>query len=72
MLDDFLREENTDSFLNEIAETPKLQLEGDTDAGFLGMTAFQRFIIAILFFFMVVIIGAFCLLLTGSIGIPLG
>jgi hypothetical protein len=72
MLDDFLREENTDSFLNEIAETPKLQLEEESDAGFLGMTAFQRFIIAILFFLMVVIIGAFCLLLTGTIGIPLG
>jgi hypothetical protein len=35
------------------------------------MTAGQRFVIAVMFFFMVVIIGAFCLLVTGSIGIPL-
>lgn len=71
MLDDFLREEDTNSFLNEIEETPKLQLEDEPETGFLGMTAFQRFVIALMFFFMVLIIGAFCLLITGSIGIPL-
>jgi hypothetical protein len=71
MLDDFLREEDTNSFLNEIEETPKLQLEDEPETGFLGMTPFQRFVIALMFFFMVVIIGAFCLLITGSIGIPL-
>ncbi len=71
MLDDFLREDDTSSFLDEVAEAPKLQLTQEDETGFLGMTPFQRFIISLMFFFMVLIIGAFCLLITGSIGIPL-
>lgn len=71
MLDDFLREEDANSFLNEVEEAPKLVLEDETETGFLGMTPFQRFVIAVMFFFMVLIIGAFCLLITGSIGIPI-
>lgn len=71
MLDDFLREEDTTSFLNEIEETPKLQLEDEPETGFLGMTAFQRFVIAVMFFFMIVVIGLFGLFITGSMGIPL-
>lgn len=72
MLDDFLREEDSNSFLNEIEESPKMELSPEPEVGFLGMTPFQRFIISILFLFMVLIIGAFCLLLTGSIVVPLG
>lgn len=72
MLDDFLREDDANSFLDEIEETPKLELPEEPEVGFLGMTPFQRFVIAIMFFFMVVIIGVFCLLITGSIGVPLG
>lgn len=71
MLDDFLREEDTTSFLNEIEETPKLQLEDEPETGFLGMTPFQRFVIAVMFFFMIVVIGLFGLFITGSMGIPL-
>lgn len=71
MLDDFLREDDADSFLNEIQESPKILHIEDSDVGFLGMTPGQRFVIALLFFFMVVIIGAFCLLVTNSIAIPL-
>jgi hypothetical protein len=72
MLDDFLREDEdaTASFLNEVEETPKLVLEDESDTGFLGMTPFQRFVISLMFFFMVVVISAFCLLITGRIGIP--
>lgn len=72
MLDDFLRDDDTESFLNEIQETPALTQTEDDEVGFLGMTPMQRFIISVMFFFMVVIIGAFCLLITGSIAIPLG
>lgn len=71
MLDDFLREDDASSFLDEIEETPKMDLPAEPEVGFLGMTPFQRFVIAVMFFFMVVIIGAFCLLVTGSIGIPI-
>ena len=73
MLDDFLREDDASSFLDEVAEapTPQLELPEEPQVGLLGMTAGQRFVIAVMFFFMVVIIGAFCLLVTGSIGIPL-
>lgn len=72
MLDDFLREDDTESFLNEIQETPVAIQTEDDEVGFLGMTPVQRFVISVMFFFMVLIIGAFCLLITGSIGIPLG
>ena len=34
---------------------------------FLGMTAPQRFVIALLMFFMVCLLGAFCLLITESV-----
>jgi hypothetical protein len=37
---------------------------------FLGMTAQQRFIISLVLFFMVCILGVFALLASGSIGIP--
>ncbi len=69
MLDDFLRENETTSFLDEVAETSNLELSAEPETGFLGMTPIQRFILAFMFFLMVAIIGAFCLLITGSIGI---
>ena len=76
MLDDFLREDKEPSgFLDEIEEkeqpAPMLELPAEPETGFLGMTAGQRFIISIMFFFMVLIMGAFCLLVTGAIAIPL-
>lgn len=37
---------------------------------FLGMTAQQRFIISLLLFFMVCILGAFALFVSGSIALP--
>lgn len=36
---------------------------------FLGMTGFQRFIIAVMFMIAVCILGTMCLLLTGRIGL---
>ncbi|MEX1248022.1 MAG: hypothetical protein WEA61_06025 [Anaerolineales bacterium] len=72
MLDDFLKEEDASSFLNEIDETPKLELSPEPEAGFMGMTPTQRFILALMFFFMVLVIGTFFLLVTGVIAIPVG
>ena len=72
MLDDFLKEEDTNSFLDEIETTSKMELSSEPETGFLGMTPVQRFIITLMFFFMVVIIGSFFLLVTGVITIPFG
>ncbi|MCD4752440.1 MAG: hypothetical protein K8R40_05175 [Anaerolineaceae bacterium] len=36
----------------------------------LGMTAPQRFMMSVMIFFMVVILGAFCLILSGKIVLP--
>jgi hypothetical protein len=40
-----------------------------SQARFLGMTAPQRFVIAVILFLMVCVLGAFCLVLTGKIWI---
>jgi hypothetical protein len=72
MLDDFLREEDADGSINEIEGTANLELSGEPETGFMGMTPGQRFILSLMFFFMVVIIGAFFLLVTGVIAIPVG
>jgi hypothetical protein len=37
---------------------------------FLGMNALQRFILSVMIFVMVVILGAFCLILTGKVVLP--
>ncbi|MGH2581565.1 MAG: hypothetical protein ACRDFQ_01560, partial [Anaerolineales bacterium] len=67
MLDDFLREDDPNTFLDEVEEHPKLDLGTEPETGFLGMTAGQRFVISLLFFFMVVVMSAFCLLITRSV-----
>lgn len=46
--------------------------EESSSAGmFLGMTPVQRFVIALLFFLIVVIISAFCLIVTGKVALLL-
>ena len=44
--------------------------EEDSERGFLGMTPVQRFILSVMIFLMVVILGAFCLILTGKVVLP--
>lgn len=51
-------------------EEEELEHDEDDDPRILGMTAPQRFMMAVMIFFMVVILGAFCLLLTGKIVLP--
>lgn len=53
----------------DVEEEERL-LDEDDDPRILGMTAPQRFMMAVMIFFMVVILGAFCLLLTGKIVLP--
>lgn len=72
MLDDFLKDEDdTSSFLDELNDEDQLfELPSQSDYGFLGMTAGQRFIVSILMIFVVLLSGAFFLLVTGSISLP--
>lgn len=72
MLDDFLREDDATSFLDEVQETETAapEIAPAPDEGFLGMTAGQRLVISLMFFLMILVIGTFCLMITGSIGIP--
>jgi len=54
----------------EDVEEEERDQTGDDDPRILGMTASQRFIMSVMIFFMVTILGAFCLLLTGKIVLP--
>jgi hypothetical protein len=67
---DNLREEAA-SFYDE-EEQAKYQPAAGTTSGkrssrFLGMTSIQRFVISLMLFFTVCILGALCLLVTGRI-----
>ncbi len=75
MLDDL---RNSSSFIDE-EETPEQEeaVSGMRPARrrreqetFLGMTAQQRFILSLMLFFMVLVLGAFALVVTGSVAIP--
>jgi hypothetical protein len=71
MLDDFLNDDDEiTTFLDELEEDYDDGGNGAPQVGFLGMTPFQRFVVSILFFLMVVVAGSFCLLITGSISLP--
>ena len=72
MLDDFLKDEDdTSSFLNDLDDDDQLfELPSQSDYGFLGMTASQRFIVSILIMFLVLLSGTFFLLVSGSISLP--
>ncbi|MBX3048676.1 MAG: hypothetical protein KIT46_00070 [Anaerolineales bacterium] len=70
-MDDFAKDEELQNFLREIEEASALELTPEPELGFLGMTPGQRFVIALMFFLMVLIIGAFALLITGAISLPL-
>lgn len=74
MLDD-LRSSASSSFEEIEQEAPSVMPEspkrsGKKSAEFLGMTPFQRFIIALLLFMMTCLLGAFCLIAFGKVVIP--
>jgi hypothetical protein len=74
MLDDL---RNSSSFIDE-DETPEQEQQAmrhrmprrQSKETFLGMTAQQRFILSLMMFFMVCALGAFALIITGSIVVP--
>jgi len=69
MFDD-LRDSNS-PFLDEEQNPPPAKPRKTRDKpGFLGMTASQRFVLALLLFFMVCACGAFLLILGGKISLP--
>jgi hypothetical protein len=71
MLDD-LRNSATSSYEEEQASSGENYYEerSSSDSLFLGMTAPQRFVIALMLLFFVCIMGSACLLIFGKIGIP--
>jgi hypothetical protein len=69
MLDD-LRSSANEGFPEEEPTTVYTPVRYETKKNFLGMTAPQRFIISLLLLIAVVILGTFCLLITGKIVIP--
>lgn len=50
-----------------IYEEEQEEKEVQEEKRFLGMNAPQRFMLSLMIFFMVVILGAFCLILTGKV-----
>lgn len=73
MLDDFLRDdEDIATFLDDLEDEGNMfETESDSNYGFLGMTAGQRFAISLMLFFLVLIGGAFLLVYTGTVGIQI-
>ena len=74
MLDDL---RNSSSFLDD--EEPQEQEEKvvrrpvrrhKQEATFLGMTAKQRFVVSLVLFFMVCVLGMFAVVLSGSVALP--
>ena len=69
MLDDF-RNEDLGVFTDETT-APELSEEPQPQQDFLGMTPVQRFVLAVMFFFSMFLLGAVCLLVTQRIWLPL-
>lgn len=71
MLDDL---RNSSSYIEEEPaeeqEAAQSQFAPQKKDRFLGMTAPQRFILSLLLFLMVCVVGVFALLLTGRISLP--
>ncbi|OJX38038.1 MAG: hypothetical protein BGO78_08350 [Chloroflexi bacterium 44-23] len=69
MIDD-LRNSASDSYLEEEANQTPLAPSRKSGKNFLGMTAPQRFVLALLLLIAVIVLGSFCLLITGRIVLP--
>jgi hypothetical protein len=70
MLDD-LRNSASSPFLDEGGFEPEPEEEKKSQSSFLGMTAAQRFVISLLIFFMVLIVGVFMLILFQKVFLPI-
>jgi hypothetical protein len=72
MLDDLRNDadfigEDDDQLANQ---NKRASASAGAQTGFLGMTAQQRFVIAVMILLMVCILGSFFLLITGSVALP--
>jgi hypothetical protein len=68
---DNLRDDATSQPFYEEEEAkfqPTTDVSGSRPSRFLGMTSIQRFVISVMLFFTVCVIGALCLLVTNKIG----
>jgi hypothetical protein len=69
MLDD-LRNTAQESYLEEEARLALEASKPKVEKKILGMTAIQRFIISIFLLIAVIVLGSFCLLVTGKVILP--
>jgi hypothetical protein len=69
MLDDFRQQADTSMFEEETSSYD--ELPPVTKRELLGMSPAQRFVIALLLLFLVVLLSSFCLLVTGKVVLPL-
>lgn len=69
MLDD-LRNTAQESYLEEEARLAIEASKPKVEKKILGMTAVQRFVISIFLLIAVIVLGSFCLLVTGKVILP--
>lgn len=69
MLDDFRNQADT-PFFEEDSKPEELGYEIETRREFLGMTPFQRFVIAVMLLLITLLLSSFCLLVTGKVTFP--
>ena len=68
MLDDF---RDAEVFADEdLGEAEAYQVEASDEDLVFGMTPVQRFVLALLFFLSMCLLGSFCLLVTDKIALP--
>jgi hypothetical protein len=67
MLDDLRKHADSSEFEEE---TPVFEEAPPVQKPFLGMKPWQRFVIALMLLFMVIVLGAFCLLVTEKVVLP--
>ena len=70
MLDDFRRSASEPSQQENAPQPEKLRSQPGDDKKFLGMTAKQRFIIALLLLVSICILGSLCLVVFGKLYFP--
>jgi hypothetical protein len=71
MFEDFRKQTENAAFPEEMPEDElKVDIQEDQERQFLGMTAPQRFVVAVLLLFMVILLGALFLLVTSKVTPP--
>ena len=73
MIDNLRDDASAKPFYEEEAQFKPAEITSSPtrNGRFLGMTSFQRFVVALMLLFAVCALGSMCLLITQKIGIPL-